>query len=208
MKMMQKSLMVLAALALAGCADMQPRPNSLAPGTTWVNQVRSTGSFGNVNEQRRTRVAGERMWQGRKVFAYENVTAGVGTVTDPDTGRWIALVRGDAPVFTWDPPIGWERPLEVGKTWSRNHKVTVHANKTTIDFTGNWKVEALEDVTVPAGTFKAYKVVYSDTLGNEDVTWWCPEADVFVKVSNRRTAKHRSGPGTNDIELVQRPTAP
>jgi hypothetical protein len=61
---------------------------------------------------------------------------------------------------------------------------------------------------VRAGTFKAYKIVYSDNLGSEGVTWWNPEMDVWVKQTSRRSGKHRAGLGTNDIELVRRPVAP
>lgn len=209
MNRMLFSIIVLAATALAGCADMQPRPNSLAPGTTWVNAVRSTGSYGKENgELRTTRVAGERIWQGRKVFVYENTTTGISTFTDPDTGRWIATARGDQPLLSFEPPLGWDRPLEVGKTWSRKHKFTNHATKTSGEFVGNWKVEDYEDVTVRAGTFRAYKVVYSDNLGTESVVWWNPETDVWVKQSNRRSARHPAGPGTNDFELVSRPALP
>jgi hypothetical protein len=193
--------------ALAGFAGAQPRPNSHAPGTTWVNQVRNTGSFGNVNEEQRVRVAGERMWGGRKAFVWENVTTGISTLWDAETGRLIAQARGDAPIASWEPAFGWERPLEVGKSWSRTHNFTNHANMRTTEFVGNWKVEALEDVTVPAGTFKCYKIVYSDYYF-ESATWWSPEFDAFVKVSGRRNARHGAGPGTIDQELVQRPKAP
>jgi hypothetical protein len=61
---------------------------------------------------------------------------------------------------------------------------------------------------VRAGTFKAYKVVYSDTTGVESTTWYCTELGVTVKLAGRRSAKHPAGPGTNDIELVSRPAMP
>lgn len=208
MKTMQKSLMVLAALSLAGCAEMQTRGNMVAPGSAYVNAVRNTGSYGNVNAEQRVRVAGEKMMQGRKVFVYENVTTGLNVVADADTGNWIGIFKGDTPLQTWDPPIGFNHPLAVGASWSRKHRFTNHVTKDKAEFTGTWKVEALEDVTVRAGTFKAYKVVYTDDIGNENVQWMSPEVGIFVKQSNRRTAKHRAGAGTNDIEMVQRPTAP
>ena len=64
------------------------------------------------------------------------------------------------------------------------------------------RVEAYEDVTVPAGTFKAFKVRTTDTMGNDNVVWFSPELGIFVKQNNRRTAQHAQGPGTRDIELV------
>lgn len=208
MRTMKNSLMLLAALALAGCAEMETRPNAATPGSTYVNAVRNTGSYGNVNAEQRTRVVGERMLQGRKVFVYENVTTGLNVVTDGDTGRWIGFFKGDTPLQTWEPPIGYNHPLTVGASWSRTHRFTDHVKKVNTEFTGTWKVEALEDVTVRAGTFRAYKVVYSDTVGNEQMQWLSPELGIFVKQSNRRGAKHRLGAGTNDVELVSRPAMP
>lgn len=198
----------VAVLLIAGCAAMQNRPNTAAPGSTYVQAVRSTGSFGNVNAEQRSRVIGERTWQGRKVFVYENTATGGSLITEPESGRWIAFARGDTPTLSWEPALGWDFPLEVGKSWSRKHRVTNHANKTTTDFEGHWKVEAYEDITVRAGTFKAYKVVYTDSVGTETTTWWTPEFGLFIKNLSRRTGKHAAGPGTNETELVQRPALP
>jgi len=208
MKSMRWSLTLAAALAVAGCAEMKNRPNSHEVGTTWLTAVRNTGSFGNVNAEQRIRVLGERTWQGRKAYVYENTSTGVSTVTEPDTGRWIAFAKGDTPLLSWEPALGWDFPLEVGKTWSSKHRVTNHGNKTTTDLVGNWKVEAYEDVTVRAGTFKAYRVRYTDSLGTDNTTWWSTDTGGFVKVSGRRSAAHPAGAGTNDTELVQRPAAP
>lgn len=200
---------LLAALALAGCAGMQNRPNSVTTGATYVNDVRNTGSYGNQNIQARTRVGGERVWQGKKVFVYERPGHPQGDIfTEPDTGRWIAFVKGDSPLISFDPALGWNWPLTVGETWTRKHRFTNHATKQTTDFTGTWKVEAYEAVTVPAGTFQAYKIFYTDTLGVEDITWWSPDVGVGVKGSTRRPAKHPAGPGTTVRELLSRPTMP
>ncbi len=209
MNRMLFSTIVLAATALAGCADMQNRPNTAAPGTTWTVAVRNTGSFGNQNIETRTRVAGEKIWLGRPAFVYERPGNPAGDIiSDPENGRWIALAKGDAPIVSFDPPLGWNWPLAVGETWTRKHKFTNHATKQSGEFVGTWKVESYEDVTVRAGTFRAFKVVYSDTTGNENTTWYGPELGINVKVNGRRTAKHPAGPGTNDIELVSRPSMP
>lgn len=209
MKPVLFSTFVFIALAGAGCADMQNRPNSAVPGSTYVNAVRNSGSYGNQSIEARTRVGGERTWQGRKVFVYERPANPQGDlVTDAATGNWIAFAKGDTPTASWEPPIGFDWPLAVGKTWTRKHRFTNHVTKQSFEFTGTWKVEAQEAVTVRAGTFQAYKVVYSDTLGNENTMWSSPEIGIFVKSSNRRTAKHPAGPGTQEIELVSRPAMP
>jgi hypothetical protein len=202
------SLTLIATLALAGTAAAQNRPNTLAPGATYVNSVRTAGSYGNHDSLNTIRVAGEQMWEGRKVFVYENTTARFNVLTDPESGRGIAMVRGDATLVSWEPPVGWNFPLAVGASWTRTHRATDHANRRGAEYTGTWKVVAFEDVTVSAGTFKAYKVLYTDTLGNEDARWWSPETGVNVKEINRRTDKHPAGAGTREVELVQRPAAP
>jgi hypothetical protein len=98
--------------------------------------------------------------------------------------------------------LSWEWPIEVGKTWTKKYTITIHATKQTIPFEVRQKVEAYEDVTVPAGTFKAFKVVTSDTLGSENINWFSPELGIFVKTTLRRTAKHPAGAGTRETELV------
>jgi hypothetical protein len=55
---------------------------------------------------------------------------------------------------------------------------------------------------VPAGTFKVFKIKYTDTLGIENTSWWCPELRANAKLKTVRTSKHRAGAGTTDMELV------
>ena len=90
----------------------------------------------------------------------------------------------------------------VGKAWTKNYRLTVHAKNQTITFDTTWKVEAYEDVTVPAGTFKVFKITYSDTLGQENIYWFNAELGIWPKAILTRTAKHASGPGRRESELV------
>lgn len=140
------------------------------------------------------------MWQGQQVITYETPQWTI--LAQPTSGNWIGIVSGDKPMMTWDPPMGWDWPLEVGKTWTHNNRFTNHAKQQTIPFQTTQKVEAYEDVTVPAGTFKAFKISTSDTLGNENVNWFSPELGIFVKSINTRTAKHAAGPGRQETEIV------
>ena len=191
---------IVVALVSAGCAVAPNRPNIAAPGSSYVTQERNSGSFGTQNVRNTVKVVGERMWQGRKVFMYDGTLRQV--MTEPQSGAWIAMTKDDAPVLSFDPPVGWDYPLYVGKTGTGKYRFTVHATKQSGDFERTWRVDAYEDVTVPAGTFKCYKVFSSDTTGNENVVWWSPELGTFVKQNNRRTEKHGAGAGTNDVELV------
>lgn len=142
---------------------------------------------------------GERMWQGQKLNAYESQDL---TLLARPTGDWVAQVKGDTPMVSWDPPVTWNWPLEVGKTGTRSFRVTLHWTKQTIPVEDRWTVEAYEDVTVPAGTFKAFRVRTTDNMGNDNVNWFSPELGIFVKSSLKRSAKHSAGAGTREIELV------
>jgi len=192
---------VVATLLTSACALMEPKAERyVAPpvGTTWENMRRDTGSYGAGAVKVASR-RGERLWQGEKVLTFEGSEM---TILARPTGNWIGFFKGDTPILTWDPALNWEWPLEVGKTWTREQRVTIHAMKRTVPYTLTQKVEAYEDVTVPAGTFKAFKVSTVTSLGDENVVWFSPAHGVFVKQSLRRTAKHGQGPGTREFEMV------
>ena len=167
-------------------------------GTSWESAIHDTGSYGS-GSQKAPGKRGERMWQGAQIVTFEGA-AGT-TFAQPD-GSWLGVYKGDAPLTTWDPPLHWLWPLEVGKSWTRDQRMTIHAAKRTMAYQVTQRVEAYENVTVPAGTFKTFRVSTSSTLGDENVVWFSPELGIFVKQSNRRTAKHAQGAGTREVELL------
>ena len=200
-----KLYFAIAVLALTlvsgGCATAPKYERFATPplGSTYTIARSDTGSYGSGTTQITMKIA-ERMWEGKQVIAYVGPT-GV-TLSTPE-GRWPAILTPDEkPIFSFEPPIGYEFPLEVGKTWTKSYRVTVHATKQTIPFDSTSKVEAYEDVTVPAGTFKAFKISSSDTTGSETVTWSSPEVGMWIKRVETRTAKHAAGPGWREIQLT------
>lgn len=194
---------VATAMLASGCAALAPKLEAYKPppvGSTWTNSVVNTGSYGS-GTTRITVTRGERVWQGRPVVTFQT-PAGT-TLGDPVTSRFIAvLAPNDAVVVTWEPPIGFEFPIEVGKTWVSRHRVDNQMTGRAVDFEATWKVEAYEDVTVAAGTFRAYRVSYSDTLGNAEMHWFSPELAISVKTSQKRSASHSQGAGTRETELA------
>ena len=100
----------------------------------------------------------------------------------------------------WGPWHVW--PLEVGSKWRHEHEWTrtdgyVGINKQDAE------VVAYEDITVPAGKFKAYKIeyhgyqtIYAGPTGGQgklDVTYWyVPELLTDVKIMS----SFRGKPGT------------
>jgi hypothetical protein len=188
-------------LLIGGCALLEPKAERYVPpplGTAWVNARHDTGSYGSGSTQV-PGSRGERMWQGHGVVTFE--TTGGTLVAEPD-GSWLGIYNGDKPVMTWDPPLNWEWPLEVGKSWTREQRMTIHAANRTIPYVLTQKVESFEDVAVPAGTFKTFKVSTVTSLGDENLVWFSPDLGIFVKQSLRRTAKNPQGPGTREFELV------
>mgnify|MGYP003434349692 CR=1 FL=1 len=113
----------------------------------------------------------------------------------------LQISRGE-PLMSFDPPLGWQYPIMVGKTWTTSHKMTAHATGKTTAFESSCKVEDHGDVTVPAGTFKAFKLACTSTIGNVDTFWFSADHGIYVKTSLRRTEKSGFGPGTQEAELV------
>jgi hypothetical protein len=188
-------------LVSGGCAMAPKAERWVAPplGSTYTLTRLETGSYGSGTTQITSKVT-ERMWEEKRVTALVSPT---GVLVLNADGAWSAMLGpDDKPIVSYDPPIGLDYPLEVGKTWTRSYRVTVHATKQTIPFDITWKVEAYEDVTVPAGTFKAFKISYSDTVGNEVVQWNIPELGLVGKRIERRTARNPNGPGMRETELI------
>jgi len=199
----RKGTVLLAATALlaAGCAMMSSKVERYvapADGSSYVIQRSDGGSYGTTNGQVPIKV-GRRMMQGSEMVTFQG-PAGPAVVALP-SGNWVGMFAGDKPIMTWNPPIGWEWPIEVGKSWTKRYESTNHATKRTIPYESTQKVEAREDVTVPAGTFKTYRISTRTTLGDENVVWFSPDLGIWVKAQMRRTAQHPAGPGTRDDVL-------
>lgn len=189
------------AMLTAGCGLMAPKAERyFAPslGTTWETARHDSGSYG-AGSVKVTGKRGERAWQGRQLVTFEG--AG-GTILATADGSWLGVFKGDTPLITWDPPLTWDWPLEVGKTWTREQRATIPAAKRTVSYTLTQKVEAYEDVIVPAGTFKAFKVSTVTSLGDDNLVWLSPEHGIFIKQSLKRTAKHAQGAGAREIEML------
>jgi hypothetical protein len=118
----------------------------------------------------------------------------------PNRG-WVARLRGSTPLESWDPANGWDWPIWVGKSWTNRFRYTNHQRGRTVGVVGVWRVEAHEDITVPAGTFRVFRVSYRDEA-TDVMHWWSPELGISVKEKHQRTERHAGGEGTRERELV------
>ena len=179
---------------------MQPKVEGyVAPpvGSSWTQSNRNTGSYGPSSTSQITRA--ERNWEGKPVIAF--IGARGAFLMDPEGGDVAFVGQDDKPLLRWEPHQNWDWPLQVGKTFTRDYRLIVGADR-TIPYTRTCAVKSVEDVSVPAGTFRAWKVECSNTLGVEDVLWFSPELGIFVKSSSKRSAANPFGAGTQEMELV------
>jgi len=187
-------------LLVGGCAMMQPKVEGyVAPpvGSSWTQSNRNTGSYGPSGTSQITRA--ERTWEGKPVIAF--IGARGAFLMDSEGGDVAFVGQDDKPLLRWEPHQNWDWPLQVGKTFTREYQLIVGADR-TIPYTRTCAVKSVEDVSVPAGTFKAWKVECSNTLGVEDSLWFSPELGIFVKSSSKRSAANPFGAGTQEMELV------
>lgn len=197
----------LAAVPLQGHAQGDPGQFVSPPeGATFTYQRKSQGSYGNYDGPV-TWTVGRRDWNGRALVSFASTTHGT-QLLDPLTHS-VAVqlnVAGQA-TYSYDPAIGYPWPLAVGKSWSTVHGMTMYKPPNTASLTYNGKVEALEDVTVPAGTFKAFKLVTSNSFGEVEQVWTAPALGIStVKRISDRPATHPLGAGHLEGVLTSRST--
>jgi hypothetical protein len=195
------------AALVAGCASGPPKAERyVAPpvGANWKVQVSSTGSFGTANKVEQQVSMRDVVVEGKPYHRFD--AGGGATLLNDSVGLFMVLGPGDRPLMRYDPPLGYQFPLEVGKTWTQDIALTV-GGTTKTPMKAQWKVEAYEDVTVPAGTFKAWRVSFTDNFGFKQTTWSMPDTvGTYAKRVNERPATHpQGGAGTQVIELLTLP---
>ena len=193
---------------LAGCATVPTEP----PGS----QVSAAMEFPEPGTQWITRGGDEAGWTWLTTFrvldegpqraspAYRVTDQTQVLVYDKATRNWMATLRGEEQRFSASPHNGnFAWPLQVGKWWVSNYVYEDHQRQRRfprVQFT--WRVEAYEDVSVPAGTFKAFRLTGRNPF-NFSTIWYAPEARLIVKEVHERFAGHFLGHGKVVTELVK-----
>jgi hypothetical protein len=188
----------------AGAAPIAEKMVVPPMGTVLTFHRKSSGSLGNFDGQVVWTYA-QSTWEGRPAIAFGSPQAGVSLHDPADFAMFGSLNPAGQPALAFDPPlsIGW--PLEVGKTWRTNVTLIRLPSGEKTPLTIDYKVEAWEDVTVPAGTFKAYRTSWRNNLGETEVRWFNPmEGLATIKRQVERPATHPMGAGTLQAELLSR----
>lgn len=196
----------LASLLLAGCAAAPPAAKRYVPpavGSTAEYRMTNSGSYGSATGTLTIRIS-ETTYEGRTLRKWE--TPSGATLQSPVAGTVAVLDPAGRPLMRYNPPLDFNFPLVVGKTWTADHELTVGAGN-RMPMKTSWKVEAYEDVTVPAGTFKAWRLVMTDNFGYRATIWSMPETiGMFAKRISERPQGHPQGAGTQVLEMSKVPT--
>ena len=132
-----------------------------------------------------------------------------GELFDAVTHNWMACLKDGEILGSLSPHNGhYEWPLEVGKNWRFQRTWTDNVNP---QWSGpGWEeftVVAWEEVTVPVGTFMAYKVVRTKTSWQtkseeNSIVWYAPDFGAGVKGTSAYYTN--SGLVENRWEMVDR----
>ena len=80
-----------------------------------------------------------------------------------------------------------EFPLYVGKKWKKSYTTIPDRGQLAVNYLNEYRIMSYEDISVPAGTFKAFKVEMNQTNyaggSGKAYIWYSPGARFVVKVS-------------------------
>ena len=133
-----------------------------------------------------------------------------------EAGKVAVIDSPDTALFSW--------PLWVGKSWeaTNTHADLLYGETWPPAGSETW-VAALEDITVPAGTFKAFRIEYQGGIGSSvydtwrspggrpgfesrDTYWYAPGPKMIVKSEVVRLASNYQWAGRTTTELLRMPS--
>lgn len=98
-------------------------------------------------------------------------------------------------------------PLTVGKQWSLDYKGTYVGSNKPIARKITYEVKGIEQVTVTAGTFRAFKLESDDRAGQRDyfttTYWYSPETRSIVKSQFDGSAGGQQTGLQRQVELIK-----
>ena len=198
---------------LAGCAPSTTAPPAGAPtaeaaappiGASW--KIRTTNELNN-SSQDITLTAVAVTYNGKPAYGVSNGT--VVRVFTLDTFNQMATLREGKEEEVMSPDSGGSSwPFWLGKTWTATSSYSdVVRGRTFNGVKYNYTISSFENVTVPAGTFQAYRIDYSPSIpgGSFGSRWYAPSTKTTVRSTNERGAGHYLGAGKTLTELLTVP---
>jgi len=218
---------VIGAACVAGCATKPAVPGAadrsgtevkveglqwLPPGTVFVLHDKRSGTYGHYDftvgkpqgfDETQVWTQSEREWKGVKAIALSSPQMGTLIYSASDGGLLAIVDTSGKKIGSYDPPITFEWPLKVGKAWTSKVALTWMTEANTMPLEVHFRVEAFEEVTVAAGTFRAFRIVSVDSLGEVRTAWARPDLGLWcIKRVLDRSSSYPYGAGHEEDELV------
>jgi hypothetical protein len=100
----------------------------------------------------------------------------------------------------------YDFPLFVGKKWTDATASAALRSGEQANFVHDFKVDGVEKITTPAGTFNTYRIHYKQTnmrAGNGWVRYWySPEVKIWVRREFEKSSFWPNAQWTRDAQLV------
>lgn len=171
-------------------------------GTSWSFAI--DASYPESAETVAYQVTGRREHRGREVLVIEVTYQFADSLEtevqllDAETGNAVAYLDddlvSDGPYGEFVPHDGrFSFPMKVGNTWRATYTEIDYFDSGEETVQDDWEVVAYEEVTVPAGTFIAYRLTLADASstnlrgGGTFSYWYAPEVGFFVKIDGQDT---------------------
>ena len=211
---MPGKLLLLCLIAVLGsCAMMASEPPAEAPpgavkadvgfpppGTKWVARTMSqTGSSATITYT----VLEDGTYEGKPVH---RVSGGIDTlVIDKATGNMVATLRMGKEATATLPHAGtFSWPLYVGKSWTASYTYRDNVRGMSMGpIKVDYRVAAYEDVTIPAGTWKAFRIESESGGSSFSTSWYAPDIKLTVKMVSETTIGHSLGATKSVYEIIQ-----
>lgn len=98
-------------------------------------------------------------------------------------------------------------PIFVGKKWTDTTTAIPLRGSIEVTYVNDFKIEGIEEITTPAGVFKAYKIHYKQTnmvRGNNGWArfWYSPEGKTWIKREFEKSSFWVGATYAQDTELI------
>lgn len=102
----------------------------------------------------------------------------------------------------------YDFPIVIGKKWSDTTTTVPSFSKQEASFLSEFQVEGIEEITTPAGTFKAFKIYYKQTVTSPQRgsgwvrIWYSPVVKTWIKREVEKSPFWRKVTWLHDTELI------
>lgn len=190
---MKKFLFFIILILLISLVNCATEPKITHP--EYISQEKCNAPVWNVGDSWRYRYSDKSEWQytveriERDFYIVEDKYGVYKPCIDKRTLGTVTYINPEGKKMALPPNIYYfDFPLYVGKKWRKMVSGIPQRGSTEINYLNEFQVTSFEDITVPAGTFKAFKIElkqtnYGGTFASGKVYfWYSPEVKFVTKL--------------------------